>query len=73
MKMICQVRVPDYTKLETIQRYDIDIELGALVEVHFERKKEIDKSNLQGKRFRHLTMAVVDNHLFSLVTNVNSH
>ena len=58
MKMICQVRVPDDTKLETIQRYDIDTELGALVEVHFERKKEIDKSNLQGKRFRHLTMAV---------------
>ena len=39
---------------DSIERFDLDTSAGYLVEIIIRRKKEIDRSKLKGKRFRHM-------------------
>jgi len=59
LKSICHIKVPEDARLDdTIQRFDHDTEIGALIEVHVTRKKEEDKSKLKGNRYRHMNVNV---------------
>jgi len=59
LKSICHIKVPEDARLDdTIQRFDHDTEIGALIEVHITRKKEEDKSKLKGNRYRHMNVNV---------------
>jgi hypothetical protein len=48
------ISIPEDAALESLERRDIDTKAGYLLEIILERKKEVDKSKLKGKRFKHL-------------------
>jgi hypothetical protein len=55
---VVSVKLPDKVILESIDRRNIDTEFGWLLEVSFEKKQEINKSKLMGRRMAHMNTTV---------------
>lgn len=54
LKAIVNIQVPDDAILDnSLKKFEHDTDVGVLIEVHVFRKKEDDKTRLQGKRGRY--------------------
>lgn len=54
LKCVVNLQVPDDAILDnSLEKHEHDTDVGLLIEVHVHRKKEDDKSRLQGKRGRY--------------------
>src|SRR5689334_23322067 len=51
---VVKVKLPEKAMIQTIERNNIDTDLGWLLEIHFDKKQEIDKSKLLGRRMAHI-------------------